>query len=330
MLQLFRLAQFATLGYFNFGSRSFISHKRDFNPTALAVDLTGKHYIITGATSGLGLEVAHQLATRHATVHLVCRNRNKGGDVKKQITAATENSNVHVHICDISSLKQMYEFSCKWKESKIPIAALINNAGVLVNKRLTSEDGFELSFATNTLGTFVLTEMLVSVLTKSPSARVITVSSGGMLPAFLTSRDFDGKSLYTKDGIEGSKQYGRCKRRQVALTEYWAEKHQTSGIFWATMHPGWADTPGVKTSIPEFYNAMKSRLRTAEQGADTIVYLAAAEEARSFKSGEFFFDRKPVAKHLCLSGTEYNKSATAKLVEKLRAIVKEKGYLLPE
>lgn len=244
-MQVIRVAQFLILGYTGFGKRGFQNNQTTFTPKVLDVDLKGKHYIVTGATSGLGLETASQLARRGGHVHLLCRNQKRGEDVRLQIVNETGNSQVKVHVCDVSSLGDVATFSKEWIASGVPIAALVNNAGVMVHKRKLSVDGFELGFATNTLGTFALTEMLLPALQSSQGARVVTVSSGGMLTENLEIEDLQGESLWKNDGIDGSAQYSRCKRRQVALTEYWARKYANRGIFWVSMHPGWAGTPGV-------------------------------------------------------------------------------------
>lgn len=327
-MQALRTAQFVALGCLTFGSRGFKARKRSFNPTALDVDLTGKHYIVTGGTSGLGYVTAQQIAKRGGTVHIVCRNGAKGETARSEIVAQSGNDRVQIHLCDISSLAQVRRFAEEWRQSGRGIAALVNNAGILVNERRTSEDGFELSFATNTLGTFALTEMLLPVLEKSENARVITVSSGGMLTEGLEIDDFDGEGLGDAKGIDGSKQYARSKRHQVAMTEHWAEKHKEKGIFWGSMHPGWAKTPGVESSIPEFYNALKGQFRSAEEGADTIIYMAVADEVMSLPSGEFFLDRKVVPKHLFAAGTKYGAGKREQLIERLEGILKEKGFAL--
>ena len=79
------------------------------------------------------------------------------------------------------------------------------------------------------------------------------------------------------------------QRQQVIMTEQWAKKFPD--IHFSVMHPGWADTPAVRTSMPGFYNAMKNKLRTAEEGADTIVWLAMSEAALSQPSGLFFLGK---------------------------------------
>jgi NAD(P)-dependent dehydrogenase (short-subunit alcohol dehydrogenase family) len=95
---------------------------------------------------------------------------------------------------------------------------------------------------------------------------------------------------------DGAIAYARSKRAQVILTEMWAERLRDRGIVVHSMHPGWADTPGVSTSLPRFYKLSKPLLRTPEQGADTIVWLCASPEAGQ-SSGLFWHDRKPRPTH---------------------------------
>lgn len=243
----FRVAQFLAYGYASFGKRGYDAHARTFNPDAIPNDLTGRHIVVTGATSGLGKETVRQLAARQATVHLVCRDVSRAEKVRSDILSSYPNASVQVHSCDLSSLSDIARLADEFHASNVRIRALVNNAGVMLQTNEKSKDGFETNFATNTLGTFVMTEMLRPVLDVENGARVVTVSSGGMLTEKLEIEDLEGQQLL-KDGgkhINGEAQYSRCKRCQVALTEYWSRKYSDDNIFWASMHPGWVDTPGV-------------------------------------------------------------------------------------
>jgi dehydrogenase/reductase SDR family protein 12 len=124
---------------------------------------------------------------------------------------------------------------------------------------------------------------------------VINVSSGGMYTARLNvddpqldERNFDGPSFYA-----------HTKRAEVALAEVWAERLADLGIGCHSMHPGWADTPGLARSLPRFHRLMRPLLRDSREGADTIVWLATAgPEAVDGHSGAFWHDRRPRPKHL--------------------------------
>jgi NAD(P)-dependent dehydrogenase (short-subunit alcohol dehydrogenase family) len=102
---------------------------------------------------------------------------------------------------------------------------------------------------------------------------------------------------YERGRYDGSIAYARAKRGLVILTEMWAKDLKDDGVVVHSMHPGWADTPGVSSSLPGFYRVTKKILRTPEEGADTIVWLAAAREAAS-STGLFWLDRQPHTTHV--------------------------------
>lgn len=329
--QVFRMAQFLTYGFLNFGHRGYRANACQFTPDALDIDLHGRHIIVTGATSGLGRVAAETLASKNATVHLVCRDGSRGHAMQAAILRADAAARVHVHQCDMSSLKQVVRLAEYFTSKCVPVKALVNNAGCMIHAHRVSEDGFEQSFATNVLGLFVLTELLRPLLQAQGDARVVTVSSAGMLTEPLCVDDVQGASLTDASGrIDGARQYARCKRMQVAMTEFWAREYCTGGVFWCSVHPGWADTPGLQKSMPDFYRLTQQQLRSEQQGADSIVYLTIAEEVSSLNSGEFFFDRKPAVKHLWLAGTHYGLAEVARMMKGFRALVLEKGFSLPE
>ena len=169
---------------------------------------------------------------------------------------------------------------------------LVNNAGVLPPERTVSADGYELTFATNVLGMFALTEALLPVLTACAPARVINVSSGGMYSSRL---DLD--ELQDPSGeFDGVRAYAQTKRAEVVLTHEWARRLAPTGVTVHAMHPGWADTPGVQSSLPRFRRLTAPILRTPAQGADTILWLATAEEPAA-ATGGFWHDRRRRPEH---------------------------------
>ncbi|XP_055556322.1 dehydrogenase/reductase SDR family member 12-like [Falco biarmicus] len=162
-------------------------------------------------------------------------------------------------------------------------------------------------------GTYILTTALLPLLEKEADARVITVSSGGMLVQKLNLSD-----LQSENGtFDGTMVYAQNKRQQVVLTEQWAKACRN--IHFSVMHPGWADTPAVRSSMPDFYQKMKNTLRTEAQGADTVVWLAVFE-ATKLLSGLFFQDRQPVPTHLPLASTHSPPEDEEKLMEVLEEL----------
>jgi NAD(P)-dependent dehydrogenase (short-subunit alcohol dehydrogenase family) len=266
--------------------------RRIWDAADLDVDMSGKRCLVTGANSGLGLAAAKQLARLGASVTMVARNPDRGQAAQAEVIAQTGNRNVDLEIVDVSSLAAVRTFAARFVEATDRLDVLINNAGVLLPQRRLSVDGIELSFATNVVGPFLLTNLLLPLLERSRPARVIFVSSGGMYAQKLDVDDLQSE----REPFNGTIAYARHKRAQVILTEMWAERLAGSGVTVNVMHPGWADTPGVQTSLPAFWKITRLFLRTPEQGADTVVWLAVAPHIAS-ESGKFWFDRRERETH---------------------------------
>jgi dehydrogenase/reductase SDR family member 12 len=252
----------------------------------------GKVVLVTGATSGLGLAAAEAFARLGATVRLAVRSEQRGERARAQIVARSPGSDVQVDLCDLSDLKSVRRFAELLGGETGRLDVLVNNAGTLTSERTLSVDGIELIFATNVLGPFLLTNLLLPLLEQSKPARIINVSSGGMYTQRIHLDDLQ----MTGGEFDGPTAYARSKRAQIILSELWAERLQDTGIVVHAMHPGWADTPGLESSLPRFYALTKRLLRTPQEGADTIVWLGtAARPARS--SGGFWHDRRERPTH---------------------------------
>ena len=120
---------------------------------------------------------------------MVCRNPHTGGEARQELIETSGNNEVHLHVLDISKPRDVAEFVKKFGEENSKLDVLINNAGCMVNTRETNQEGLDVNFATNTLGTFMLTEGLLPLLKQSDQPRVVTVSSGGMLVQKLDAED---------------------------------------------------------------------------------------------------------------------------------------------
>ena len=278
-------------GILSFTKYGFKQAKTKWHPVTASVK--GKHALITGATSGLGLATATQLAHLGAYLTLVARNQQKAKQVSTQITKVTGNHNIKIEIADLSEIKQVNDLADRLLNKGRRIDILINNAGALLNPRQETTDGLEKSFALLLLGPFLMTEKILPLLAKSGAARIINVSSGGMYAKRISLSNLQS----TKGKYSGSEAYARAKRGLVIIGEQWAEQWAKHGITVHNMHPGWALTPGVQTGIPEFARRTKPFLRTPEQGADTIIWLATASEVAK-TSGLFWLDRFPHSTHL--------------------------------
>lgn len=249
-------------------------------------DLTGRVIVLTGATSGLGYAAAHQLATCGATLVLVGRSAERNKKVVAELVAATDNTNITQVAADMGDLTQVRRLAEHVLAHHDRVDVLIHNAGTLSAQRHESPDGTEATIASQVVGPFLLTGLLLDRLAASAPSRVITMSSGGMYATGLTVSHLE----MTADTYKGAEQYARAKRAQVTLNEMWAERFAGSGIHFHAMHPGWADTPGVDASLPTFAKVMGPLLRSPAQGAETLVWLAADDEPLR-TNGRFWLDR---------------------------------------
>ena len=275
----------------SFDRTGFAIHALAFRPEDLDVDLSGRRCLVTGANSGIGFETALALADLGAEVGLLCRSRERGEAAAARIREETGNRRVWLEVLDVSSLAAVREVGTRLAAGAVDV--LVHNAGTLPERRVETADGLELTLATHVVGPHLLTRLLRPALERSPDGRVVWVSSGGMYTRRLELAD----PCWTARPYDGVVAYAETKRAQVVLAELWAERLRGTGVVVNAMHPGWADTPAVRTSLPRFHRLTRAILRTPAEGADTVVWLAAAPGARAW-SGCFFFDRIPRRTHL--------------------------------
>lgn len=284
------VALFSRLGY-------TLARKR-FNP--VSANVRGRHMLVTGASAGLGYATALELARRGAELTLVMRDRGKARDTVAALQRATDNPAIRYELADLSLMADVDDLIALLRKRGQPLDVLVNNAGALFNARAETVEGLERSFALLLLSPYRLTEGLKPLLEMSTSPRVVNVVSGGMYSQCLR---VDALQMPDTPAYSGSVAYARQKRALMVLTEEWARQWAAQGIVVNAMHPGWADTPGVRAALPQFRSLTRSLLRTPEQGADTIVWLAVATEAGAV-SGKLFMDRVVHPTHLLSSTRE--------------------------
>lgn len=256
-------------------------------------DLSGRVMLVTGATSGLGYAAAMQLARCGATLVLNGRTEEKNERVRTEIVEATGNEAITTVAADMGDLDQVRAMAEVVLERHDRLDVLIHNAGALTNERRTAPDGTEATVASQVVGPFLLTNLLLDRLRASAPSRVLIMSSGGMYTQGLTIRKLE----MGDDDYDGSTQYARAKRAQVTLNEMWAERYADSGVRFHALHPGWAATPGVEDALPTFNKVLGPLLRSADQGADTLVWLAADDGQPVDTTGEFWLDRRTRSIH---------------------------------
>lgn len=278
------IASFTNLGY--------KLHARSFSP--VDADLSGQTILISGGTSGLGRAAVAALAGLGARVVVVSRTTEKLEEVEREV-----DGDVATIEADLSLMREVRRVAGEVNRREGSLDVLINNVGVLLPERVETAEGIEKTLAVDLAGHFVLTNELIPMLVESAPSRIINVTSGGMYSQRIRPDDLQ----FETGNYTGTAAYARAKRGQVILTEMWAERLRGKGVVVHAMHPGWAGTEGVATSLPTFNLVMKPLLRTPEQGADTIVWLAAAEDAAR-STGRLWFDRSQVPKHMTESTKE--------------------------
>ena len=275
----------------------------------------GKVAVITGPTSGLGLATACELSRLGATVALVGRDAEKLARARTQVLefsgAAPES--VRIFEADLALKSELTRVAGELEAAFPEIDILIHNAGALFEKREETREGHEKTFAVHVLAPWILTERLKEPLARA-QGRVILVSSGGLYTQGLHADDLE----HRKGRFEGAQAYARSKRAQLGLVSHWSQGWEGSGVTFNAMHPGWAATPGVAKSLPGFDRRMKSFLRDARMGADTVVWLATSPCAAG-ESGKFWFDRK-VRPTEVLPGTAISEAGQQELISFLQQI----------
>lgn len=265
-----------------------------FQPKDTDVDMRGKVCLVTGANSGIGFETARALAALGAEVWLLCRNRERGLAAEQAIRDVVPGAQVQFSQIDLSMRDSIEQFVEHHAFSRVDV--LVHNAGVLPSTRQLTSDGLELTLATNLLGPFLLTHRLLPALECADGARVIHVSSGGMY-----TQKLNLEALWSApEPFDGVVQYAQTKRGMVILNELWPQ-HAASSVQFHCMHPGWVDTPALRSSLPGFWKWMKWLLRDAIEGADTVIWLAVCPTIE--ENGAFWLDRERRRTHI-LPGTK--------------------------
>ncbi|WP_033199624.1 MULTISPECIES: SDR family NAD(P)-dependent oxidoreductase [unclassified Pseudonocardia] len=256
--------------------------------------LAGRTALVTGAGGGLGEAMATGLVRLGATVHLLVRSPDKGRAAQDRIVAAVpglSRDRLPVQVCDLGELADVRAFATRFATEVEALDLLVHNAGLLPKERSETSEGNELTLAVHVLGPLLLTRLLADTLAtgaerSGTDSRVVVVSSGGMYAQPLRDDDLQ----FTRGDYGGTAAYARTKRMQVVLTGQLADELGPRGITVHAMHPGWARTPGVTGSLPLFDAVVGPVLRTPAQGADTVVWLAAAPSSE-IGTGRFWHDR---------------------------------------
>ncbi len=246
--------------------------------------MVGKRVLVSGATAGIGLEMARAFAGLGATVHLLGRSADKVQRCVAEISEQFPEAELVGEVCDVSDLEAVAAWTTDFADRVAALDGLVHNAGLMPKERAVTAQGHELQLATHILGPHLMTERLLPLLRAAQGASVVFVSSGGMYSTPLVVDDLQSSREYN-----GVRTYARTKRMQVVLADAWAHRLAGTDIRVESMHPGWVDTPGVAEYLPRFRVITRPLLRDLADGADTVVWLVATRPQS--KPGHFWHDR---------------------------------------
>jgi len=252
--------------------------------------MKGKRVLITGPTSGVGKEIAMQLAAHGADLILACRDLKKGKQIASQIARQKTSMTPVVMQVDTSSRKSIREFAKEFRRRYRRLDVLINNAGGNRGTlpKINSVDGIELTFATNVLGYFLLTQELLPLVQRSAPARIINVAS-----SYASDLDLDDLQ-FERRRFESFRAYAQSKACDRLLSWALARRLKGSGVTVNAMTPGLiTETRLYRHAEPALVKRLTqySGGRTSAQGADTAVWLASSPEVEGV-SNKFFEDRE--------------------------------------
>ena len=323
--QFITSTQFYLFGRSHFTATGWSKHAKRYVAGELeAAKLAGKVYAVTGANSGIGREAARFLASRGATVYMVCRSEARASQARSEMLEELRTSSdgsctlgsLEIVVGDVSLAASVRDVAAALAAKTDRLDALVCNAGVLLNEKTMTEEGVETTFASHfAFGSYLLTRELLPLLKKS-DGRVVYVTSGGMYNA-----KFPGVAACVDPPAEtydGQFAYVYAKRGQVLLAEHLSSAEPA--VAFVASHPGWTDTPAVDLA----YGSQKSYLepmRTTWQGAEGMCWLCAVDKAK-LEPGALYLDRAPQRKHL--AGPFFTDgSSTKNSPDDVKAMVKD-------
>jgi retinol dehydrogenase 14 len=250
--------------------------------------LSGKIAMITGANSGIGEQTALAFAKMGASVVMVCRDSSKGEAARKVIVERSGNKAVELMVADLASLASVRGLVSKFKDLHNRLHILVNNAGLIMGKRVVTTDDLEATFEVNYLSHFLLTLLLLDTMKASAPSRIVNVTSNAH---FGGKMDFD--DLQEEKGYGAMRSYSQSKLAQVLFTYELARKLEGTGVTVNAVHPGvvrtrWGDEGGT---MGIFIRLARPFMLSPEKGAQTSIYVASSPDAEGV-SGKYWEKKK--------------------------------------
>ena len=249
--------------------------------------MQGKICMVTGANSGIGKATALALAQMGATVVMVCRDRARGEQARSEITTTSRNNAVDLLQADLSSQQSIRQLVENFQHHYTRLHVLINNAGAaFTGRRRETVDGLEMTFAVNYLAPFLLTNLLLDVLTASAPARIVNVSSAAHKSGSIQLDDLQAEQRYRP-----MRTYPQAKLAVVLFTYELARRLQGMGVTVNCLHPGFVATNFAQSdggpAVRLLVKVLGSFGASPQEGAKTSIYLASSAEVEGV-TGKYF------------------------------------------
>lgn len=274
--------------------------------------MQGKTALVTGASGGIGLVTAAELARMGAAVTMTARSREKGEAALAEVKRRSGSEQVEVLYADLASLDEVRGLAEEFRSRHERLHVLVNNAGAVNMQRQETRDGFELTFGVNHLAHFYLTNLLLDTLKASSPARIVNVSSAAHIGAWMRFDDLQLRRLYI-----GMFAYGQSKLANVLHAYELARRLEGTGVTANALHPGMVRTGFARNNggateaffdmVQTFWNPL---FLTAEQGAETSIYLASSPDVEGV-TGRYFDSKRAVPSFI----TSYDEASARRLWE---------------
>jgi len=253
------------------------------------MDMNGKTILITGASAGIGLQTALELAKQGAEVVMVGRDEGRTAQAVELVKSQTGNQAISYLLADLSSQKDVRKLAQDFKNKYNKLDVLLNNAGAIFLSRKVSVDGYEMSLALNHLNYFLLTDLLLDMVKAGPSGRIVNVASRAHYGGHVNFDD-----LQSQHGYNGMKVYGTSKLMNVLFTYELARRLQSTNVTANCLHPGFVASNFAGNNgwfVRMGMKFMSGRI-SVEDGAKCSIYLASSPDVQGVSGKYFNYDLK--------------------------------------